>query len=85
MSFFSIIVAFAFAAYLRARKVDLIAVLVSSMIVPIAVAIETFVYPAHPETQTWWLISIPVSFLYGLVSAGCGYAIAALIQKHGDA
>jgi hypothetical protein len=49
-------------------------------------AFITYVYPAKPEARMWAVIAIPVSYIWGLVAAGFGYALVSLARRgKGDA
>jgi drug/metabolite transporter (DMT)-like permease len=75
-------VAFVLAYLLRdKRTAGPLAIPLAALLVPPEITIETFVYPASPESQMWWRIAVVVGFVYGLIAAGFGYVCAAVIQK----
>ncbi len=82
MAFLALAVSFVLALCLREGGIGgLLAIPISSLLVPIEITVEAFVYPANPEVRMWWPIAVTVGTLYGLVAAGLGYALAAFAQK----
>ena len=83
MSLFTLALVFGIAVYLRTRNVKWHrGIPTSAAVTPLAVAFESFVYPADPEWKMWAAVAIPVSFVYALVAAGLGYGVGALVNKH---
>ena len=86
MSLLTLVVVFGIAACLRSRNVRwYLGIPASAAITPLAVAFESFVYPADPESKMWASIAIPVSYTYALVAASIGYGVTTLVKRYGDA
>ena len=86
MSLLTLAVVFGIAAYLRSRNVKwYLGIPLSATITPLAVAFESFIYPADPESRMWAAIAIPVSYTYALVAAAIGYGVTTLVKRYGDA
>lgn len=70
------------AAYLRKRRNGVfVSIALGALVVPIAVAFTSLIYPAEPEAQMWAMIAIPVSYFWGIVAAGCGCGFVFLLQR----
>ena len=82
-----LLASFVTAGVLRWRRVRAwAAILGAALIVPAVVAFITYVYPANPEARMWAMIAIPVSYIWGLVAAGLGYALVSFARRgKGDA
>lgn len=71
-----------FAGYLRWRRVKaLVAIAGAGLVLPVLVAFTSFIYPADPEARMWAAIAVPVSYLWGLATAGVSYGVAALVLR----
>ncbi len=83
MEFAALIAAFVLAAFLRNRwqRRRIFAIVIPAALVPLAITFDSFVYPASPEVQMWWLIAVITGAFYGLVAAGLGYACSAFFAK----
>lgn len=82
-----LLASFVAAGYMRWRGVRAwAAIFGAALIVPAVMAFITYVYPANPEARMWAMIAIPVSYIWGLVTAGLGYALVSLARRgKGDA
>ena len=87
MTFAALFLAFVVAAYLRARRWrgGLWGILVAGAAAPIAVFIETYLYPAVPEARVWWEVATTVSLASGLFAAVLGHALAVFGLRRRDA
>ncbi|MEO9079621.1 MAG: hypothetical protein ABI268_09950 [Rhodanobacter sp.] len=77
-----VIGAFLAGAYLRKRGHGVFAsIALGALVFPIVVAFTSLIYPADLEGQMWAMITIPVSYFWGIVTAGLGCALVLLIQR----
>ncbi len=77
-----IIGAFLVAVYLRKRGVRVaVSIASGALVFPIGVAFTSLIYPADPDAQMWAEIAIPVSYLWGIISAGLGCGLVALVEN----
>jgi len=53
----------------------------AASVVPLAVLIESFVYPAVPEARVWWQILVSIALVLGLAAAGLGYIRAVVSSR----
>lgn len=73
---------FVVAGYLRKRRARaLSAMCAAALVCPTWVAFTSLVYPPAPEARMWAMISIPVSYAWGLGAAGLGYGLMALVGR----
>ncbi|MEO7066525.1 MAG: hypothetical protein ABI114_06425 [Rhodanobacter sp.] len=69
-------------AYLRKRGHGVFAsIALGALVFPIVVAFTSLIYPADLEGKMWAMITIPVSYFWGIVAAGFGCVLVFLLQK----
>ena len=70
------------AIYLRKRgNGAVVSMALGGVFVPIVIAFMTWIYPADPESKMWAMITIPVSYFWGIAGAVCGCGLEYLLQK----
>ena len=80
----ALLLAFAFAAYLRFRHWPaLLAIALASLLSPATVTFSAYVFPAEPEFRMWWHITVVTSVFFGFCAAAAGYVLAVLVQRRG--
>ena len=78
----ALLLAFALAAYLRFRRWPALrAIALASLLSPATVTFSAYVFPAEPEFQMWWHITVVTSVLFGLCAAAGGYVLVVLVQR----
>ena len=70
------------AIYLRKRgNGAFFSIALGGLFVPLVIAFMTWIYPADPESKMWAMITIPVSYFWGIAGAVCGCGLEYLLQK----
>ena len=73
------------AAFMSARRVHpLIIVPVAAIVLPVFIAFEAYVYPAHPKSQMWAPIALAFGYAYGLAAATVvclGFLVARKVRR----
>lgn len=78
----ALLLAFAFAAYLRFRRWSALrAIALASLLAPAAITFSAYVFPAEPDFQKWWYITVVTSVVFGLCAAAAGYLFVGLVQR----
>lgn len=77
-----VLASFLVAGFMRWRRIRALpSIFGAALVVPAAVAFSIYVYPGGAEGRMWAMIAIPVSYAWGLVAAGVGYAAASLMRR----
>jgi len=77
----ALLLAFALAAYLRFRRWPAPrAIAVASLLSPAAITFGAYVFPANPEFQMWWHITVITSVFFGVCAAAAGYFLVVLMR-----
>ena len=80
----ALLLAFGLAAYLRFRQWPAFrAIVLASLLSPVAVTFGAYVFPAEPEFRMWWHITVVTSVFFGLCAAAAGYALVVFMQRQG--
>lgn len=86
MLFFLLITPFIAGAVIRLRgKKEAMALLVSSLVLPIIVLIDEFVLPYRGGGASMWPIALVMGGFYGVISGGLGVVVASFyLKKRGN-
>jgi hypothetical protein len=81
----AIALAFGLAIFARSRRWNFfLAIIFAASLVPIEIALEGVIFP-YVEMRQWWQYAVLVGFLYGLVAALAGYAVASFVVNRRNA